>query len=400
MWMGGFVPVGYQKRDRSLTIDEVEAETVRWIFQRYNQLKSVRLLKEDLDRRGLVSKIRIGKHGGRMGGKEYSRGKLYKLLANPIYVGEIRHLQTSHPGLHEAIIDRDIWNRTQQLLAQQAVRRPEATGSGNTNASPLARKLIDETGQALTPTHALKNGRRHRYYVSRGLLIEGAQARTTSGGWRLPAREIEQAVATAAATMLEDKSALVTAIQECGFEADRISAILDQAYDWRQQLKSDLQGEALPALVDRVVLTADGFTLTLGVPTSRGPSSATLTLERFIPLKMKRRGVELRLVVGNEPCSATKVDRALMKTIARAHQWFEQLVSGEVKSLAELAAREGVHYRFVGKVIRLAFLAPEILERIAEGRQPLELTTELLTKRLQLPIDWDDQRQLLGFNPA
>jgi site-specific DNA recombinase len=89
-----------------------------------------------------------------------------------------------------------------------------------------------------------------------------------------------------------------------------------------------------------------------------------------------------------------------MKTIARAHQWFAQVVSGEVKSLAELAAREGVHYRFVGKVIRLAFLAPEILEAIAEGRQPAELTTEGLTKHLQLFIDWDDQRQLLDFNPV
>src|SRR5579862_9556773 len=122
MWMGGFVPVGYQKRDRSLIIDEQEAETVRLIFKRYNELRSVRLLKEDLDRRGLVSKIRIGKDGLRMGGKGYSRGKLYKLLSNPIYIGEIRHLQTCHPGLHEAIIDRDTWNLTQQLLARHAIR--------------------------------------------------------------------------------------------------------------------------------------------------------------------------------------------------------------------------------------------------------------------------------------
>src|ERR1700689_564734 len=89
MWMGGFVPVGYVKRDRSLAVDEQEAETVRLIFRRYSELKSVRLLKQDLDRRGLVSKVRTGRNGHQMGGKTYSRGKLYKLLSNPIYKGEI-----------------------------------------------------------------------------------------------------------------------------------------------------------------------------------------------------------------------------------------------------------------------------------------------------------------------
>ncbi len=112
---------------------------------------------------------------------------------------------------------------------------------------------------------------------------------------------------------------------------------------------------------------------------------------------MKKRGVELTLVIGNESRSEAKVDAVLMKTIARAHLWFDQLVSGEVKSLTELATREGVHYRFVGKVIRLALLAPEILEAIAEGRQPPELSTELLTKRIRLPLDWRDQKRLLNI---
>ena len=101
--------------------------------------------------------------------------------------------------------------------------------------------------------------------------------------------------------------------------------------------------------------------------------------------------------MGNEPPSAAKVDTVLLKTIARAHRWFDQLVSGEAKSLREIAAREGVTHRFVGKIIRLAFLAPEILEGIAEGSQPPELSTELLTKHLDLPLDWDDQKRLLGI---
>ena len=233
--MGGFVPVGYLKHDRRLVIDEEEAETVRLIFRRYNELKSVRLLKQDLDRRGLVSKVRIGRNGLKMGGKAYSRGKLYKLLSNPIYKGEIRHLKICHPGLHEPVIDSGLWDKTQGLLAEHAVRC--ANGSGKPSPSPLAGRLFDESAQALTPTHTVKKGRRHRYYVSRALLTEGPSA-TAGNGWRLPAREIEPTVAAAAATILDDKSALVTAIREHGIEAGRIVPILEQAAGWVPKLKS------------------------------------------------------------------------------------------------------------------------------------------------------------------
>jgi site-specific DNA recombinase len=85
------------KHNRRLIIDEEQAKTVRLIFRRYNELRSVRLLKQDLDRRGLVSKIRTGRNGLKMGGKAYSRGKLYKLLSNPIYNGEIRYVKICHP---------------------------------------------------------------------------------------------------------------------------------------------------------------------------------------------------------------------------------------------------------------------------------------------------------------
>ena len=394
MWMGGLVPVGYVKRDRRLVIDAQEAETVRLIFRRYNELKSVRFLKQDLDRRDLISKLRTGKNGLKMGGKSYSRGKLYKILSNPIYKGEIRHLKICHPGQHQPIVDSELWEKTRELLAVHAVRR--ANGSGRPTARPLAGRLFDENGQALSPTHSVKQGRRHRYYVSRLLLTAGAGARAERG-WRLPAREIEQSVAAAAATLLEDKSALVTAIQERGIEAHRIVPILARAADCIQKLRSDARGEALAALVDRVDLARDGFKLALRLPTSLEDPSDTLTLEQFVRLTMKKRGVELRLVIQNEPSSSSKVDTVLLKTIARAHRWFDQLLSGEVKSLTAIATREGLNYRFVGKIIRLALLAPEIVEAIAEGRQPPELSTELLTKRLRLPLDWGDQKRLLNI---
>ena len=124
MWMGGLVPLGYDVIDRRLVRStKSEAETVREIFRRYLELGSVRLLMEDLNRRGIRSKVRVAKNGRRSGGNPFFRGALYVLLSNPIYIGEIRHKGVRHPGLHEPIVDRELWEETQLLLRSHAVRR-------------------------------------------------------------------------------------------------------------------------------------------------------------------------------------------------------------------------------------------------------------------------------------
>jgi len=109
MWMGGTTPLGYDVDDRRLVINSAETETVKHIYQHYLELRSVRLLRDDLDRNGIVSKVRISKSGNRAGGKVFSRGALYELLSNPIYIGEIRHRKERHPGQHEPIVDRELW---------------------------------------------------------------------------------------------------------------------------------------------------------------------------------------------------------------------------------------------------------------------------------------------------
>src|ERR1700724_925947 len=116
MWMGGVVPLGYEVRERQLVINEAEATTVRHIFTRYCELGSVRLLKEELDRNGARSKVRVSQAGVESGGQAFSQGALYTLLRNPIYVGEIRHKGVCHPGQHALIVDRAMWDKVAQLL--------------------------------------------------------------------------------------------------------------------------------------------------------------------------------------------------------------------------------------------------------------------------------------------
>ena len=123
-------------------------------------------------------------------------------------------------------------------------------------------------------------------------------------------------------------------------------------------------------------------------------------LLRDVPLRIKRRGVEMRLIIEGPPASPTTPDPVLLKEIRRAHRCFEALVSGQVGSVAELATLEEISDRYVSSVLPLAFLAPDIVEAIAAGRQPSDLTAHRLIRAVDLPIAWSAQKQLLGFPAA
>jgi site-specific DNA recombinase len=395
MWMGGLVPLGYEVHERRLIVNQSEAETVREIFRRYLDLGSVRQLMEELNRRGIRSKVRVAKNGKTSGGNSFFRGALYVLLSNPIYIGEIRHKSVRHPGLHEPIVDRELWEKTQRLLRSQAVRGGSQTKAV---ASPLMGRLFDESGQSLTPSHAVKGERRYRYYVSRSL-IKGPTA--DGRGWRLPAPEIERTVTASACQILSDRIEIATAAS--GLAENRLPAIFAAAEGWRERLQSEVEAvAALFAVVDRVDLSETGIRVSLKLPipetTSRLAANANgLIIARFFPMTVRRRGVEMRLVIEGNRAPAPRADSALLKAVARARQWSEDLLAGRAQSVAEIAERERVGSRYVRRLLRLAFLAPEIVEAIAAGDQPPELTAEALAERIDLPLLWTAQAKAVGI---
>jgi site-specific DNA recombinase len=400
MWMGGQVSLGYDVHERRLAINQSEAETVREIFRRYLELGSVRLLMGDLNRRGIRSKVRVAKNGNRSGGNPFFRGALYELLSNPIYVGEIRHKGIRHPGLHEPIVDRELWDKTQFLLRSRSARRAPTARKSAT--SPLTGRLFDESGRSLTPSHAAKGERRYRYYVSRRL-IKGT-ADPTGRGWRLPAPEIERTVAAAACNILNDQGAIATAVHASGLPAHRLPSIFLEAEAWSKRLRSEVDAEAaLKALVERVDLTDSSVRLALKIPISIADAEPSanadeLSVARLVPIQIRRRGVEMRLVIEGSGASAARADLALLKAVARARRWSEDLITGRAQSVAEVAEREGVGARYVRRLLRLAFLAPEIVDAIAAGRQPPELTAEALAERIELPLLWTEQEQAVGIS--
>jgi site-specific DNA recombinase len=399
MWMGGVPPLGYDIRDRRLVVNRSEANTVRHIYERYLKLDCVRQLSKDLEKRGIVSKLRVSKQGIKSGGCRFSRGALYELLANPIYIGEIRHKRERHPGQHEAILPREVWERVQVRLNGNAAR-----GRGTSNraiASPLAGKLFDADGQPLYVQGATKARRRYRYYVSK-CLVNGA-ASDSGKGWRLAAPEIERAVTIAARHMLSDRAGLLEALEQSAIDSPDARATLESTSNLLRQLQSEAEATAcLVAVIDRAELRDDGISVTLGiqVPCSRAGvrTSSILKLTRFVPLRMKRRGVETRIImaVGDEP--PRKVDPALLKAVSRSRAWSEELASGRVHSRTDIARREKIAPRYVERLSRLAFVSPRIVEAICQGRQPVDLNAETLLNRIDLPLEWSAQLDALGID--
>jgi site-specific DNA recombinase len=401
MWMGGFCPLGYDSHNHQLVVNAEEAKLVCHLYKRYLELKSVRLLKQDLHRRGMVSKVRVSKNGTRSGGRPFSRGALYELLANPIYLGEIRHKKLRHPGQHQAIVDREVWDEVQRCLRDQSARG----GTSNSKAAVnlLAGKLFDENGEPLRVTSAEgRHGGQYRYYVSRDLITKGSLAHAEQG-WRLAARELEQSILVSARAILAGQAAMATMAQEVGASAAEIHSILKAADAMNVSLESGSQAPiTIFELITRVDLRKDGIALSMNLQSLLPPDSALgpaswTTFTRFVPVTMKRRGVAMRLVIGGE-VSTRKTDPTLLRAVARGHKWFNELVSGRAVFAREIAVREGVNERFVRRLLPLAFLSPAIVEAIVEGRQPISLTAEALSRGLDIPVEWYKQRAALGFD--
>ena len=399
MWMGGVPPLGYDVRDRKLVTNPTEADTVRYIYKRYLELECVRRLSKELAQRGIMSKGRVSRNGVKSGGCRFSRGALYKLLANPTYIGEIRHGKERHPGQHEAILPKELWERVQQRLSEKAARG-RGTSHGSI-ASPLAGKIFDTDGQPLYVQGATKGRRRYRYYVSK-CLVNGS-ARDNGKGWRLSAPELERAVAMAARHILSDRAGTLEALEKSELDSPDVRATLESASNLSRRLQNEADKAAcLVEIIVRVELRDDGIAVTLGiqVPCSLAGvrTSSILKLSGFVPLRMKRRGVETRIIMSAGNDWPRKVDSALLKAVARSRAWFEELASGSVRSLAEIASRENITRRYVERLSHLAFTAPSIVEAICQGRQPAELSAETLLNRIDLPLEWPAQLKALGID--
>ena len=409
MWMGGVPPLGYDVVDKKLVVSQREAEAVRHIFRRYQELAGVRELRRELGDAGYRSKVRKSAAGNITGGNPFSRGALYALLQNRLYIGEVVHKDASYPGEHDAIVDDALWQAVQARLATNRVDR--RIGRNAKEVSLLAGLIFDGRGGRLTPSHAIKAGRRYLYYVSEGL-IKG-QGDGDGTNLRLPASEVEAVVIGELRSLLRTPSrlldALVVADDDVASQRQIVERGLDRAETLDQADRSAL-ATIVRSIVSRVEVHPDridvdcsrdvlrkwltGVTPVVG---SRQPASHNHRLRLSATVRLKRRGVEAKLIVdGDGERTITSPDPALIKAVAKAHRWNQELLAGKVRSIRALARDAGVTNRYVRKLLPMAFLAPDIVDAILDGRQPRDLSLESLVNT-SIPRRWADQRRQFGF---
>ena len=417
MWMGGQPALGYDVKERKLVVNEAEAATVRHIFRRYLELGAVRALQEDLAATGLVSKRRTAADGSPYGAQRFSRGALYLMLKNRIYRGEIVHKGKAFPGEHAAIVDEDLWRRVQSHLEENRLERRE--GGRALEPGLLTGIVFDASSESMTPTHAVKKGTRYRYYISRRLII--GPATDSSRGQRIPASNLEAVVIARLRAFLADPVDILNAIANGERDAPSQKRLRDAAAAFSarwEHLSTETQHRLVRSILARAQVHADRIELDIssaglvnwllnqgvdgeivegsGTPSANADGPEETLIRLTIRASLKRTGKEMKFIVQGVT-NSEPADRNLIRLLVRGQKVAKRLFEPNCPPLEAVAREDEITASYATRIVRLAFLAPDIVAAILTGKQPPALTANKLMTDTRLPLDWRDQRVALGF---
>ena len=401
MWMGGAVPLGYDVIDKKLVVNQIEAKTVKHIYQRYITLATVRKLKEELDAEGYISKQRDNEQcmGG---GKPFSRGALYSLLKNPIYIGKVVHKGNLFEGQHAAIINKELWENTQCLLNKN--RQNNQSRNSVKDPSLFAGFIYDDNNNPMSPAHTRKGNRRYGYYVSQAILqYHEAEAGSV---FRISAKIVEDAVIQRLIQCFQSPKELLEIFSHIKPSAKIQTTIINNAKafieNWENLIPSK-KIDYLKLIIRKVEIGCDNINIVLSCTgvnhcllneVNNNKKTRKNTDDEFliaIPTKLKRCGQETKLIIADEYINEANTNSivAIQNALKKALEWNQSLIMGQVDNMKTLAKQENVTQRYIAHIIQLAFLAPDIMEIILKGDIPNSLTLSKLKKGFS--YDWNEQ---------
>ena len=376
LWVGGPLPLGYHMNDDKIAVIEDEAERVRLIYRRYLELGSVNALVRDLRERNVRTKARLLATGATRGGVPFGRGSLFYLLRNRFYIGEVKYKDEILPGEQPAIMDRALFDAVQSRLTDQWTNR---TTIRNASDHLLTGLLFDDAGHRMVPTHATKAGVRYRYYVSLPHLYGESKTASVGSVSRIPATDIEDIIAETLNEHLIAQKEKPTS--STAGAADR-GVILEQVARI-DVCKDRLAIRFKSKNADEASDSSDGHTIS--IPWQKPPSRKSRQI--LVPRGTPKNEVR-----------PTRIERRarLVSAIARGRRWLDEIVSGSITDVQQIAARQKCSVRQVNMTISLAFLAPDLVRAAAEGRLPRGIGVERLR---DAPAGWGRQFEALGLNP-
>lgn len=355
MWMGGVVPLGYEPKDRTLIPIPEEASRVRYIYERYLALGSVRELQVELEQNKIFSKSTVSKAGRKMGGKAFGRGALYALLQNPLYIGQISHKGKIHTGQHEAIVPDNLWQAVQKQLADNRVEHKTAILTGK---SLLTGLLYAPSGERLTPTNTVRCGKRYRYYVLASTTRVKSKSKT-----RLPAGELEKIVLQKLGTHFKDNNTPENHDLLTGLNGPDIT----------------FQRATLNRIVNNILIYPAHILIKL-------KSGTDITID----YRFATTGPYQALTTENEGTASDAQKQTLLKTFLQGYVWRKRLFEGA--DIETIAKNEGKSATYITRLINFSFMAPDITSAILKGDTPASATRERLV--YNVPLNWGEQRAL------
>ena len=363
LWMGGTLPLGFdfpEDGSRVLRINESEAQTVRYIFETYLSLGSVRALRVDLANKGIVSKKHITRKGKEIGGRPFGRGALFHSLSNPIYIGKIKHRDALHEGAHPAIIDPELFDKVQTKL-QAGSHRLRVRKQRRRQKSPLTGKLFDAAGEVMSPAWSTgRSGKSYRYYVSASVQ-QGLAKPTPNLVQRLSAQEIERIVGETLKRWLPYVNEPTDELRSVRMTDDGLVFELASKKGKRSRLNLECDEQMIERTSDTV----------------------TIELKLLLPLRGGRK------LIARSHLASPRPDNVLITALRRAHAMLSYDRGFPVIEAAPVSPYDR-------NILRLAFLAPDIQQAIMSGRQPPHLSLEKI-RYMPIPLSWNEQRKALGF---
>ena len=397
IWMGGNVPFGYRLQERKLLVEESEAKTIRLIFDLYLQFQSIPKIQRELRSLHIKSRVRTLATGKTVGGIDFTNGPIAHILRNRHYIGELNHKALSWPAEHHGIVERDVFDRVQAILTSQRQRKSQHVLS---TGALLMGKIFAENGDRMSPTYTARRGIRFIYYVTRAT-VESQRIFKLAND-RIPAKPMEDLVLSVLRAEVQNQ--IQNQDQDRDHDHDEmIPPLTDRDLVAQHLVKVIVKSNTVEILVrePEPVLTLDSYDEDMKQHAPRNEDTLLPKQDRLITAPWSKPSFKkLRdIIQPEEPVAdlqpiAWREQGSLLKSIAIARQWMEELIEGGVRDTKTLALREKMSERSIRNRLSLAFLDPLIIKAAVEGSLPRGFGQTRLTN---LPPDFRDQWKVLGL---
>lgn len=399
MWMGGTVPMGYNTENKKLIIDVEEARKVRYIFEQYLQLRSEQALSDKLNMMGLRPKKRILRDGREVHGEAFNHARISSILRNVIYTGKVPHKGKLYDGQHEAIISPELFQEVQDIKSKNRAGRL-APSRFKDHAILKGMFYCECCNSLMVSTKSNKKNRVYEYYTSNKAVKEGYKFCELGN---IPAGAMDEFMVGRIKDIFQHPKVLSELMKQINATRPFVSEheIFDKFKDMDAMFNSfsnQTIRHIIELLIEKVCVNKEAVKLyftTLGLSLIGPNSKRKMNGNEFVfktRLARRKRG-QLKIILPDE--APIQEEDPVLLAITKAFKWQKALEECGGRT-EDLAAKENVSRGYMSKIIRLTYLAPDIIEFIVVGSYPQSLgINELLEK--PIPLLWSEQRKTYGF---